>query len=146
MGKKNVKKIQLTLNPEQKVEVFGLVSAEPDYKISMSLNKTLEYLLRSSDPVTIKSGGKEDISFSRFSDITDLPHSWISIVSNRSGNNTLLRKFPKLDYIVVACHNLDDRTPEEFAAKFRDVPHINGVFIIDKNTIDNSVLEAITPF
>ena len=146
MGQKKVKKVQLRLNPEPVITLFGIVSTEPDYKISAEINKMLDVSLKSAPQVTIEYGDKIEIPFSRFSDISDLPDSWISIIRNKSNGYSLLRKFPNFDYIAAIFTESEKYTTEEFAAQLRSVKHISAVFLIDKKGIEPGIIEAIMPY
>ncbi len=146
MGQKKVTRVQLNLTPDHVITLYGIVSTEPDYKISMEFNRTLDISLKSVPPVAIEQADMTVITFPRFSDVSDLPDSWISILRNKSGNHPLLRKFPNFDYIAAAYTESNKYTPEEFAAKLRSVKHISGVFLIDKKKVEPAILEAIMPY
>jgi len=146
MGQKKVKKVQLSLGSEQEVNLYGIVSSEPDYKISMELNQALEISLRSTNPVTIRQGNMAEISFPRFADTSDLPHSWVTLIKNRSNNSLLLRKYPNFDYLAAVYNETENETTEEFASILRQIKHISAVFIIDSRSIEPHILEAIMPF
>jgi len=146
MGQKKVKKVQLNFSSEHEITLYGIVSTEPDYKISMEINRTLDISLKSVNPATIEQGDKTEITFPRFSDISELPDSWISIIRNRSNSHSLLRKFPNFDYIAAVYTESDKFTTEEFAAKLRSVKHISAVFVIEKKNIEPVILEAIMPY
>jgi hypothetical protein len=145
MGQKKVKKVQMNFNPGQAINLYGIVSSEPDYKISMEINKALNISLKSVTPALVKQGNAEETAFARFSDISDLPDSWISIIRNRSNNYYLFRKFPNFDYIAAVYTESENFSAEGFAAKLRSVKHISAVFLTDKKNIEPEVLETIIP-
>ena len=146
MIQKKVKKVQLSLSLEQVINLYGIVSSEPEYKISMELNRVMEISLRSTNPAIIKQANSEEISFPRFADTSDLPHSWISLIKNRSNHSLLLRKYPNFDYIAAVFHEIEKESVEEFAARLRKIKHVSAVFIIDNESIEPHILEAIIPY
>jgi hypothetical protein len=94
-----IKKVQLKVNQNFEFALLGIVSSEPDYKLSLTLNRKLKISLKNVSPLLILDGTSE-ITFSRFSDNTTSPDLTYELVSNRSGKNILLKKLKNIDYIL----------------------------------------------
>jgi len=145
MAKKSVNKINLIDEAGQSFVIFGIVSSEPAYKLSVLINQTLSISLKNADPVVIKKADKTD-RFSRFTDKSDLPRSSVSLIENRNEEQSLLRKFPNIDYLLVRSVEAGDKLEdEEYSSLLRTVKHITAVFIIDMERVETSVIEAIMP-
>jgi len=112
----------------------------------MEINKTLNISLRSVAPASIEQADKTEFSFPRFSDVSDMPDSSISIIRNKSNGHLLLRRFPNFDYIAAVFTESGKHSPEEFASKLRSVQHISAVFLIDTKNIEPVIMEAIIPY
>jgi hypothetical protein len=147
MTRKSVNRIQIDNEGSQTLVVFGIVSSEPDYKLSVLINQTLGNSLQSTEPVVINYRDKT-IEFSRFTDKSDLPHSSLSLIQNRSEKQTLLRKFPNIDYILVRTREAGKRkeADEEYSSRLRGIKHITAVFNIEIGKMEASALEAILPY
>ena len=146
MANDKIKRVHLNLDEELNFSAYGIVSSEPDYKISLLLNNLLGTSLRSADPVKYEVSDRRYINFSRFNDLTQLPSSWISVVSNRSDNYPLIRKFPNIDFIVL---QFDELTPEGDSMLFnllKSSAFISAAFVIDKTSFDKNLTDNILPW
>ena len=67
--KESTKIRRLTLNPGANNEwiLFGIVAAEPDYRVSLALNKKLGTTLYSTKALTIHDENEKELIFSKFS-------------------------------------------------------------------------------
>lgn len=144
MARKSVNKIQLSPETTQYFAIFGIVSSEPAYKLSVLINQTIGKSLQSTEPVPFASGEKT-AGFSRFADKSDLPLSSLTLIQNRAEKQILMKKFPNIDYILVS--SIEGGKKEEvdiYASLVRSVKHVTAVFIIDKEQVEKLILEAIT--
>lgn len=128
-GSQKIKRVQLTLNDQDRPMILGILSSDPDYKLSMKINRKLNLKLKSTEPVTIKINDSEDISFSRFSDHTAAAESAVSLVSNRSGNNFLLKKLKNLDFILLIHGESSKDRSAGISSSLREIDTITGVFM-----------------
>lgn len=109
---------------------LGVVSSEPDYRLSVLLNRHLRTDLR-KNPSDIKAGNEgKDISFSRF---TTVPPE-LSLVSNRSQGITLLNKLKNIDYLLVIHGDPDRKKAGELAARLREIAEITAVFVFESTS------------
>lgn len=143
--KSSQKITRLHLNDNQNDEflLIGLVSAEPDYKLSLAINKKFRINLKNSEPVSVEEEAKNSLTFSRFSDSTKGQELIYSLVSNRSGKNFLLKKLKNVDYLLVIHDTENEKNYNEIAASLRDIECINAIFNIDINTLNNKYLQHI---
>ena len=93
---------RLKLNVEQNNDyiLLGIVSSEPDYKLSLSLNKKFRISLKNILPLKLPGDNKSELSFSRFSNNEDPSDLKFNLISNRSGKNFLLNKLKNIDYLL----------------------------------------------
>lgn len=132
-----------TIPGEETQEFFflGVVSAEPDYRLSVLINRHLGTDLRKcDDEITVQTdSGKHH--FTRF---TSVPPE-LSLVANRSEGQILLRKLKKIDFFILICGQAERKKTEELAATLREIPEITAVFVLDSSKISdrNLVLLAL---
>ena len=79
-----VKRIQLNVENNDKLFLYGIVSAEPDYKLSLALNKKMGISLKNISPVNLSDESGNEISFSRFLYINHSDDVVYRLISNRS--------------------------------------------------------------
>lgn len=128
---KKVIKIQLPEDKNEEQIIFGLVSADPDYKISLLINRKLGISLKTANPVEITDEKGNIISFSRFSDMSGAPDQVFSLVSNKSGNNYLLRKLKNVDFLFQYSDFYRSYDPLRITEILKELDSITGVFRLD---------------
>lgn len=118
---------------------LGVVSAEPDYRLSVMINRHLGINLRKSPEDIIVSTPAGTNTFSRFTpeDLT------FTLISNRSEGNLLLRKLKNIDFLVIPGGNHGKKEAGEMAAELRKIPEITAVFILDSREISDRNLSLI---
>ena len=119
---------------------LGLVSAEPDYRLSVMINRHLGTDLRKCNEDSIITSPAGTLQFSRFTPA----NLACFLVSNRSGGSVLLRKLKNIDYLVVPADGHDRKEAEELAASLRIIPEITAVFIFDSRDIPDRNLSLLT--
>ena len=85
-----IRRVQLIINQNTESVLVGIVSAEPDYKLSLILNRKLKTSLKNVTPVLITDESGTELQFSRFSDTTASPGPAFDLTSNRHGKNFLI--------------------------------------------------------
>ena len=95
-----VTKVKLKVEQNNDYVLLGLVSAEPDYKLSFSLNKKFGISLKNINPLKLNGHFHSEQAFSRFSNNDDHSDLNFSLISNRSGKNFLLNKLKNIDYLL----------------------------------------------
>jgi len=138
-----VTRVHLKVNQNYESTLLGIVSAEPDYKLSLAINRKLKLTLRNSSQIVI-TGETPEKSFSRFSDTKSNPGLVFELISNRSGKSTLLRKLKNIDYIF-KIHNPDNEIDiGNISALLRSIDHVTAVFSLDPMRIKDKNLKYLT--
>jgi hypothetical protein len=138
-----VKRVQLKLNQINDFLLLGLVTSEPDYRLSIALNNKFRISLKNISPVEIRDDNKSALTFSRFSD-TDITGIVYNLISNRSGKHFLLRKLKNIDYIFQV-HDSDNINKITLITdKLREIESVTAVFGIDTNTLKDKNLHYLT--
>jgi|PlaIllAssembly_1097288.scaffolds.fasta_scaffold45602_3 hypothetical protein len=138
-----VTRLQLKVDQDDEHILLGIVSPEPDYKLSLSLNRRLKLSLKNSSPLKVSDDKGNDLTFSRFSDTSGAPDISFNLISNRSGNNFLLKKLKNIDYL------LSVRDPDiagkinNITASLREIDSVTAVFNIDISSIKDKNLQDV---
>jgi hypothetical protein len=139
-----ITRLQLKISKENEFILFGLVSSEPDYKLSQIINKKFRISLKNSSPVKITDDAGSEQSFSRFSHSNDTTGIAYNLVSNRSGNYFLLRKLKNVDYIFQLHDPDNENNIDSINTGLREIELVNAVFTIDLNTFKDKNLQYLT--
>ena len=140
---RKVTRVKLQIDQINDFVLLGLVSSEPDYKLSLTLNKKFRISLKNSTPVKVEGNNGTELLFSRFSDTSDSPDRIFSLVSNRSGKQFLIRKLRNVDYIF---HIHDPDNPDnlsQITSILREIPAITAVFNIDIDSMKDKNLHFV---
>ncbi len=137
-----IKRVHLKVNQIFKSALLGIVSAEPDYKLSLTLNRRLKISLKNVSSVVVPDTNCEK-TFSRFSDTGTSPGLIYELVSNRSGKNILLKKLKNIDYILQVYDPDNETDTGEIITILRDTDHITAVFKLDPGTIKDKNLHYL---
>ncbi len=138
-----IKRVQLKLNPINEFIILGIVSTEPDYKLSLSINTKFRISLRNASPVNVTENNGEQLIFSRFTDNTMAPGVVFNLVSNRTDKKFLLKKLKNIDYILQVYDPENEYDQDDIAKKLREINSINAVFKIDLNTFKDKNLHFL---
>ena len=130
-----ITRVKLKINPIDDYILFGIVSAEPDYKLSLTLNKKFRISLRNISPVKITDNAGSELTFSRFSDTSGSPDKVFNLISNRSGKNFLLKKLKNVDFIFQIHDPENEINIDRITTALREIESVNAVFNIDRNII-----------
>ena len=133
-----VTKIRLETSQNENLILFGIVSHEPDYKLSLTLNQKIGISLKHSDSITVHDDFGNAHSFSRFTTSTTSSSDIIyTLTSNRSGLFFMLKKLKNIDYLF-HIHNSDNSDLKlKISAILRETENIDAVFPIDIKTIND---------
>jgi len=136
------KKITIhTIAGEETPDFFflGVVSAEPDYRLSVMINRHLGTDLRKCpDEISLQTSSGCH-TFSRFTSVA--PD--FSLVSNRSEGKILLRKLKNIDFVFLKCGQNDRQKAEELAVSVREIPEVTAVFVFDSREINDRNLPLL---
>ncbi|MGQ9619927.1 MAG: IPExxxVDY family protein [Bacteroidales bacterium] len=141
--KKKPVRIKLEINEDdEKIFLIGIVSTEPDYRISLSLNKKLNISLKTYTPLELSHPWQPSILFSRFADFSGMPDISYTLTANKSGKNMLFKKHNRIDYFLSIIHYFPNLNTEKLLHDIRDTDGITAVFVFDCNEIDYRILQC----
>jgi hypothetical protein len=138
MKKQKVTRVKLDVGQENDYILFGLVSSEPDYKLSLSLNRKLAISLKNISALMLA----DDQSFSRFSNNSGEGVTYI-LVSNRSGKHYFLNKLKNIDFLLQVQISPDDFDGDKAIAQLREIKTLTAVFRIDTETFRDKNLHYL---
>ena len=138
-----VTKIRLPDDESDELFIFGLVSSEPDYKLSLLINRKLGISLRNSGAVELKDEKGNLISFSRFSDTSGAPDQVFSLTSNKSGADLFLRKLKNVDFIFHYSDTYRIHDPAKISEMLKELDGVTGVFRLDTEQLKEKNLRYL---
>jgi hypothetical protein len=143
-GTQKITRVKLTVEQNNDYIILGLVSAEPDYKISLSLNKKFGISLKNISPLRLPGADESQLIFSRFANIDDRAGLNLILISNRSGKDYLLKKLKNIDYLLQIQSAENDPNISKITTGLREIDAVTAVFNIDINTIKDKNLQYLT--
>jgi len=138
-----ITRIHLSINDQDIPVIIGLVSHDPDYKLSLKLNRKLDISLKNIDPVTFHDEEGNIFQFSKFSGTSLAQNAVFQLVSNRAGKNFLLKRLINIDYLLLM-HDTGKKLKQEIIiSQLREIESITGVFNIDFKTLKDKNLKYL---
>ncbi len=137
-----ITRVQLKVNQNSESVLAGIVSAEPDYKLSLSINRKLKTSLRSQNPVLVSGDKGSELAFSRFSDMSS-SYGPVELISNRIDKNFLIRKLKNIDYIFHLHGSGDPAAVDKLISLLKGIESVTAVFIIDPKSLKDKNLHHI---
>jgi hypothetical protein len=138
-----ITRVRLKINQKEEFYLLGIVSAEPDYKLSLIINKKFRISLKNVSPVRITNDTGSELLFSRFNEINGSKEVVFTLVSNRSGKNFLLKKLKNVDYIFQIHDTENENNISLIAATLREIESVSAVFNIDVNSLKDKNLHYL---
>jgi hypothetical protein len=139
-----VTRIKLNIQQNNDFILLGIVSAEPDYKLSLLLNNKFRISLKNISPVTLLYDDEPEFTFSRFSNYDDRAGLNIILISNRSGKSFLFKKLKNIDYLLQIQSTENDPNLNDITSSLREIDSVTAVFNIDINAIKDKNLHYLT--
>jgi hypothetical protein len=139
-----VTRVQLEINQKVEFLLLGLVSAEPDYKLSLAINKKFRISLKNISPIKITDDSGNELLFSRFSDTVKTQDTVFNLVSNRSGKSYLLKKLKNIDYLFQVLNPENEKNNDQIISGLREIESVNATFNIDIKTFKDRNLQYLT--
>jgi len=124
--------------PGKNFSFLGIVTTEPDYKLSHLLNKRLVISLSHSTDEIVNEPYNENSSFSKF--VTrDRKYA---LISNKSDQSLFLRKMSKIDFLLI--ESPDSNSNINITAELiRKINGITAVFVLNSNEIRDKNIEIL---
>lgn len=139
---RKINKLQIENNVMEDFFLIGIVSSDPDYKLSLKLNKKLRISLKSSSPIMPDESNDNNV-FSRFTAQNSTSHAIYNLIANRSGNSFLLGRLRNVDYILQLVNTENRVNIDDLTAKLRETESITAVFNISPETLKDKNLEYL---
>lgn len=139
-----VTRVKLNIDQNNDYILLGIVSAEADYKLSLSLNKKFRISLKNISPITVIAENKSELTFSRFSNNDKPADLMFCLVSNRSGKNYLLNKLKNIDYLFQIQNPDNEVNMNPITSNLREIDTVTAVFNIDLDSIKDKNLQYLT--
>jgi hypothetical protein len=130
-NRQKITRVPLNVDLTEDYTLLGIVSAEPDYKLSLLINKKLKISLKYNDPVEEINDSGSTIVYSRFSDYNGSSEIAYNLICNKSGNEILIKKLKKIDYLLQVYSSYFDIDMEWLAGSLRAIDSITAVFVLD---------------
>jgi hypothetical protein len=124
--------------------LLGLVSAEPDYKLTLSINKKFGLSLKNISPIILLEDNKSEFVYSRFSNNITNDNLIVDLISNRSGKNYLINKLKNIDFLLRVHTSKNEGILNNITLSLREIEIITAVFNIDINVIKDKNLHHLT--
>lgn len=137
-----ITKIHLSVNEQDIPIVIGIVSSDPDYRLSLTLNRNLTISLKNTEAVEFQDDKGNKLHFSRFSDSSG-PDWHFQLVSNRSEKEFMLKKLKNIDYLLLLQKPEKDFNPDRILSQLREIDSITGVFNIEIRTLNDKNLKYL---
>ena len=139
-----ITRVKLDIDQNNEFILLGLVSAEPDYKLSLSLNNKFSISLKNISPLRLSGEDKSEHTFSRFSNNDDRTDLIFVLISNRSDKNYLLSKLKNIDYLLQIQIAEKEANLTLITSYLREIDTITAVFNINMNTLKDKNLHYLT--
>ena len=118
---------------------LGIVTPEPDYRLSVILNRQLGISLQHNSNDIIGGSGAGAPHFSVFSTSPAL----LSLISNKSDGYILIKKLRTIDFLLVI-HGVPDRVKaDNLAALIRKNQDITAVFVFSSTAINDRYIRLL---
>lgn len=141
--KSNIRRVRLENSDISQWTLFGIVSSEPDYKLSLALNKKLDISLKSCNPLIIQDNNCVEMNFSKFSSSSGPAEMNCDLVSNRSVKSFLVRKMKNIDYFLVIHDCLKEKESAALLKNLRETDCITTAIKIEAGILKGKDLENI---
>ena len=121
--------------------VIGIVAQEPDYKLSLAINRKLGFVLKCGPSVKVEDDiDLSDVTFSRYFYYPHEREMRIDLISNKCENRTLIKKLANIDFLFVVHNPENESFTKMLMDNLKDINLISALFVIpylnikDKNS------------
>jgi hypothetical protein len=139
---RKVTRVRLEDVKEGSLTILGIVSSEPDYKLSLLINRMTGLSLRNSPPVCL-TVDKEEIQFSRFLSSGEHSATTHSLIRNRSETGLLFKQLRNIDYIFVISDPENEADEGLITSQLRNTESVTGVFNVKAELIKDRYFSLI---
>jgi hypothetical protein len=139
-----VTRVKLDIEQNNDYVLLGLVTTEPDYKLSLSINKKFGISLKNISSIKINRDNESEQTFSRFSNNDDRAEFIFYLIANRSDKGFLLNKLKNVDYLLQIQNSEKEVDLNLITTNLREIDTVTAVFNIDADTIKDKNLHYLT--
>jgi hypothetical protein len=140
---RKITKLQLEDNLTEDFVLLGLVSSDPDYRLSLSLNKKFRISLKNIPPISITDETGKEMLFSRFSSAGKSSSVIYNLIANRSGKSFFLKKLKNIDYILQIIDPEEETDIEKLSSMLRETESVTAIFRVDQGAIKDKNLNYL---
>jgi hypothetical protein len=144
-SRQKITRVQLNVDAGTDFLLFGVVSAEPDYKLSLALNRKLGLSLKHKSPLELQDEKGSGLQFSRFSDQSRMSGQTYNLIANKNGKAILIKKLNKIDYLLQVHSPEGEIDRDEMTSALRSVDSITAVFPLEPDEIRDKNLQYLIP-
>jgi hypothetical protein len=144
-SRQKITRVQLNVDAGTDFLLFGVVSAEPDYKLSLALNRKLGLSLKHKSPLELQDEKGSCLQFSRFSDQSRMSGQTYNLIANKNGKAILIKKLNKIDYLLQVHSPEGEIDRDEMTSELRTVDSITAVFPLEPDEIRDKNLQYLIP-
>jgi hypothetical protein len=144
-SRRKITRVQLKVPANAEYSLLGIVTTEPDYKLSLSLNEQLKISLKNNSPIEIIGANGAHLNFSKFSDVKEAPDVIYTLISNKSDKDFLVKKLNKIDYFFQVHSPERDYNIDHLTTSLRGIESITAVFSINPGEIKDKNLHYLIP-
>jgi hypothetical protein len=142
-NQKKITRVRLLIDNEDNSILLGLVSAEPDYKLSLSIKQMMGIALKTIAALSLITEEENEVQFSRFTGTESGTDRTFTLVSNRSGKHYLIRKLKNIDYLIYIHDPEGIENPAQLTESLKKIPVVTALFKLDPNTIKDKNLDLV---
>jgi len=142
-SRQKITRVQLDVDANEDYLLLGVVSAEPDYKLSLCINRKLNLALKHKNPIELIDENGVHHQFSRFMDHSANSGLTYNLISNKSGRAFFLRKLNKIDYLLQVQSSENDYDCENLTISLRSLESITAVFPLEPGEIKDKNLQYL---
>jgi hypothetical protein len=143
-GRPKITRVQLNDYTDEESTIFGIVTTEPDYKISQLINKKLKITLKNSSTIDLTGSDGLVLNFTRYSYTSVPTETTFNLISNKSDKDYLLKKFKNIDYFFRISSIENKCDVEQLIGALREIDRITAVFRLDPMEIRDKNLVYLT--
>jgi hypothetical protein len=144
-SRQKITRVQLNITANEDYSLLGIVTSEPDYRLSLSLNKKLKISLKNNVPIEFTGENGTYLHFSKFTDQSKSPELAFTLFANKSGKESLLKKLNKIDYFLQVHSSENVFDSENIASSLRSIESITAVFVLNPSEIKDKNLHYVIP-
>ena len=143
-GRPKITRVQLNDYTDEESTIFGIVTTEPDYKISQLINKKLKITLKNISTIDLTGSDGLVLNFTRYSCTSVPTETTFNLISNKSDKDYLLKKFKNIDFFFRISSIENKCDVEQLIGALREIERITAVFRLDPLEIKDKNLVYLT--